>query len=196
MQAVILACEASDGLESITGFVPHPLLLIERHPLLDRLIKKLETAGISEILIAASADGPEIRSFVYRQGYKAAIATFDVPSDSGSAGAIKLLERLIHSTFLAVSINVVFDFDLRRVIGSHYLNSAVATVAVPSQAADDADDGMIPDSVIDSGVYMLEPELLRAIPARRSYNIMEELLPRLLNAGAPVNFACPSGYWA
>src|SRR5260370_14536352 len=132
MQAVMLACESPQGLQSIVPYITHSLLLIDRHPSLDRLIRTLEAAGIAEILIAATANSSDIRSFVYRQRYRSAIGTIDVPPDSGSAGAIKVLERLIHSTFLTVTTDIVFDVDLRRVLGSHYQTSAVMTVAAPS----------------------------------------------------------------
>lgn len=48
---------------------------------------------------------------------------------------------------------------------------------------------------INAGIYVLEPEVIAAIPAGRAVSIERETYPKLLAEGTPVYGIAPQGYW-
>jgi NDP-sugar pyrophosphorylase family protein len=48
---------------------------------------------------------------------------------------------------------------------------------------------------INAGIYILEPEVIDAIPAGRSVSIERETYPMLLASDVPVYGIAPTGYW-
>src|ERR1051326_7723846 len=55
--------------------------------------------------------------------------------------------------------------------------------------------GQVFSDTINTGVYVLEPEVLRHVPRNRPYDFSKELFPLLLEMGRPIYGYVCDGYW-
>ena len=55
--------------------------------------------------------------------------------------------------------------------------------------------GQVFSDTINTGVYVLEPEVLAAVPDGASYDFSKQLFPDLLRRGKPVYGHLVEGYW-
>ena len=121
----------------------------------------------------------------------------------GSAGGIRRIQdfaRFFDDTFLVVCGDALIDLDLTEVLRSHWKSGAIASVVVkevPRQRVSNygvvvCDDvGRItkfqekPDlaearsNLVNTGIYVFEPELIERIPADEEYDIGSDLFPTL-----------------
>ncbi|MGD0072717.1 MAG: NDP-sugar synthase [Candidatus Binataceae bacterium] len=201
MQAVLLSDSAKSRLRPLTDTVPEPLLLVELDFAFDLLIKRLEAAGIHEIVVLDRGNAREIDQLVCNRRYRAWIQVLPESGCAGDAGALRQIECLIHGTFLVGSISSVFALEVQPLVEVHFRNTAVATAASlrppvrgSSSPAGFAETGQVwpiknPSGVarlIGSGPYMMEPQVLKRIPRQGAYAIATDLLPRLISDGEPV----------
>ena len=136
----------------------------------------------------------------------------EVPA--GTAGSVKLLEHYLDETFVVVSGDALTDMDLSALLAFHRETGAAATLAlkrVPDPlefgVVITAEDGRIErflekpswgevfSDTINTGIYVLEPEVLRHIPPDQPFDFSKELFPKLLDAGAPLFGWIADGYW-
>ena len=55
--------------------------------------------------------------------------------------------------------------------------------------------GQVFSDTINTGVYVLEPEVLRAVPPGMPYDFSKQLFPDLLERGKPMLGHLSQGYW-
>ena len=55
--------------------------------------------------------------------------------------------------------------------------------------------GQVFSDTINTGIYVLEPEVLRHVPDDRPYDFSKELFPLLLEMGRPIYGHVLDGYW-
>ena len=55
--------------------------------------------------------------------------------------------------------------------------------------------GEVFSDTINTGIYVIEPEVLRHIPEGTPFDFSKELFPRLLEMGRPIYRLALDGYW-
>jgi len=55
--------------------------------------------------------------------------------------------------------------------------------------------GQVFSDTINTGIYVMEPEVLKHVPADRPYDFSKELFPYLLEMGRPIYGHVMDGYW-
>ena len=135
-------------------------------------------------------------------------------ADLGTAGAVRFAAGELGEPVLVISGDVLTDFDLEAAVRSHRDRRAEATIVltrVDSPLAygivitDEAGRivrflekpswGEVFSDTINTGIYILEPSVLDAVPAGRPYDFGKELFPALLAAGRPLYGHVAEGYW-
>ena len=133
----------------------------------------------------------------------------------GTAGSVKNAAELLDETFLVISGDALCDFDLggarsMRTSGAGRLATlALYSVENPLEFGVVITDsegrverflekpswGQVFSDTINTGVYVLEPEVLAAVPDGTSYDFSKQLFPDLLRRGKPVYGHLVEGYW-
>lgn len=127
----------------------------------------------------------------------------------GSAGGIRRIQdfnRFFDDTFVVLCGDALIDLDLSAVVKWHREKGAIATVvtkSVPREAVSSYgvvvtdDEGKIKafqekpsveealSTEINTGIYILEPEVIDYIPPGQKYDIGGELFPKLVEMDAP-----------
>ena len=126
---------------------------------------------------------------------------------------MRLAADKLDDTFLVISGDALCDFDLGKLVKFHRKNQA-ATIGLKSVENPlefgivvTDDDGRIErflekpswgqvfSDTINTGVYVLEPEVLQHVPTDRPYDFSKELFPLLLEMGRPLYGMPMDGYW-
>lgn len=215
MKAVILAGGAGSRLRPLTLRVPKPVVPIVNVPFLGYQLDLLRRHGITEAILSLGYRPDKIEA-VLGDGSRFGTRLHYVVEQSplGTAGAFKNAEPLLDGPAVVFNGDILCDFDLTEILRSHRRRSAVATLALtrvdnPSAygLVETGEDGRIArflekpglDQVtcdtINAGLYVLEPEVLKTIPAGVNTSFERAVFPGLLASGRPVHAYILPGYW-
>ncbi|MFH1084687.1 MAG: mannose-1-phosphate guanyltransferase, partial [Chloroflexota bacterium] len=132
----------------------------------------------------------------------------------GTAGSVKQAQALLDETFIIISGDAVTDIDLSAAIRFHQEKKALATltlyrVANPleygvvivdgegriQQFLEKPSWGEVISDTVNTGIYILEPQVLDYIEPGVSYDFSKDLFPRMLAKGDPMYGYVAGGYW-
>jgi mannose-1-phosphate guanylyltransferase/phosphomannomutase len=132
----------------------------------------------------------------------------------GTAGSVRLASGRLKETTLVISGDALCDIDLTRLVESHKEKGASVTIGLKSVenplefgiVVTDDDGrverffekpswGQVFSDTINTGIYVLEPEVLRHVPKEGPYDFSKQLFPLLLEMGRPIYGHVCEGYW-
>ncbi|MEP7045529.1 MAG: NDP-sugar synthase [Ilumatobacteraceae bacterium] len=216
MRAVVLVGGFGTRLRPLTLTTPKPMLPVGHVPIIERLVDNLARGGVTEVTLALGfKPEPFIEAFPTGEcnGVKLHYAVEPEPLDT--AGAIKFAAELtgIDDTFVVANGDVLTDLDIAALVDFHRSHDAEATIALigvedPSSfgvVAVDQDGrverfvekpppGTAPSNQINAGTYVLEPSVLRRIPAGKRVSIERETFPEVV-AGGRLFAMATDDYW-
>ncbi len=204
-KGMIFAAGLGTRLKPMTNTKPKALVKVAGMTLLERAIKKLSTAGVSDIIINIHHFGNEILNFISSSdnlpGVNISISDeMDLLRDTG--GGLKHAARFFDDDqpIVLYNVDVLSDIDLKKMLGHHEEKMALATVAVRSRDSSryllfdeqyhlkgweniKTGDQKIhtgkPDDLkrqAFSGVHIIDPSLLNFMPAKEVFSIIEVYL--------------------
>lgn len=215
MQAVIMAGGEGSRLRPLTGNMPKPMLPVANRPLMEHIILLLRKHGITDVVATVQFLSSVIRNYFSDGsdlGVSLAYATEDVPL--GTAGSVYASQDLLSGTFLVISGDALTDLDLTEVVEFHRSRGSAATLVL-KRMKDPLEFGIVMTDesgrierflekptwgqvftdTINTGIYVLEPEVLDLIPPDQPYDFSSELFPLMLDKGLPLYGFVTDGYW-
>jgi len=203
-------------LRPMTANQPKPLLPVVNKPIMEHVLRLLKRHGFTETVVTVQFLASLVRNYFgdgEDVGMSLQYATEDMPL--GTAGSVKNAEdELRASPFLVISGDALTDIDLSAMVSYHKKNGALVTVAlsrVPNPLEFGiiivGEDGRIQrflekptwgqvfSDTVNTGIYVMEPEVLAEVPAGVSVDWSGDVFPRLLKAGAPLYGWIADGYW-
>ncbi|MFC2066148.1 sugar phosphate nucleotidyltransferase [Chloroflexota bacterium] len=215
LKAVILVGGPGTRLQPLTHYTPKSMVPVLNKPFLEHTIAYLKKYGIENIILTLSYLPGAIDNY-FGDGSKFGVQlTYYVENEPlGTAGAIKNAEQHLNSTFVVLNGDVFTDLDIIDMLALHHRKGAKATIAL-SRVDNPCAFGVVetdtdkrvqrfiekpsPDCVtsnwINAGIYILEPEVLKLVPANSHYMFENGLFPRLLELNEPVYSYPFNGYW-
>ena len=187
---VIMAGGKGSRLYPQTENRPKPMLLVAGIPILEHIIKRAQSQGFSHFIIAINYLGQIIEDY-FKDGHKFGVKIEylheDVPL--GTAGALSLLKHKPESSFIVTNGDVITDINYSDFLVYHTVQNAAATVAVHTHEfqipygvvqingleVESYEEKPIVSSLINAGVYALDPDILDLIPEPK-FRDMPELL--------------------
>ncbi len=217
MKAVVLIGGQGTRLRPLTYTTTKALLPIVNRPFLDRLIRRLEASGVSQIILAANHQAGELQEFVEREktNYRADLICSIEPQPLGSAGALKFNAKLLGDTFLLLNGDILTDLNYGEIFEFHKSNHALVTVNI-AKVPDPTRFGVIDtdqkarvvswqekpglaearSNWVNVGVWVIDPALLEQIPGGRFVSLEREVFQALIGANAPFYAFKSTGYWS
>src|SRR3954471_15266214 len=171
--------------------------------------------NIDEIVVTVAFLANQIRTYfgdASEFGVRMVYATEDQPL--GTAGSVRNAMAELDERFLVISGDVLTDIDLDRIIDFHDEHKAMATIGLV--AVDNPlefgivitkEDGSVErflekptwgqvfSDTINTGIFVLEPEIFDYIDADKPVDFSSEVFPALLADGKPLYGAVAKGYW-
>jgi mannose-1-phosphate guanylyltransferase/phosphomannomutase len=215
VKAVVMAGGEGTRLRPLTSNQPKPMVPIVGKPCMEHILELLRAHGFEEVVVTLAFLPQAIESYFgdgTNLGLGIEYSVEEVPM--GTAGSVRLAARRLQETFLVISGDALTDFDLSRVVEFHRERGAAVTIALKSVdnplefgiVVADEDGrierflekpswGQVFSDTINTGIYVLEPEVLQHIPADRPFDFSKDLFPLLLEMGRPLYGYVCDGYW-
>src|SRR5581483_9084393 len=215
MQALILAGGKGIRLRPMTVNTPKPIVPIANRPFLLYQLDLLKQAGITDVILSLSYQPKKIEDVLGDGSDFGMHISYTVEAQPlGTAGAFKNAQEHIRESTVVFNGDVLTDLDLRKVLDQHRKTKAAATIVlthvdnptVYGVVETDAESKVrrflekpkveeISCDTINAGIYVLEPEVLKLIPAGENYSFEYGLFPELLKQQRPFNAYISSAYW-
>ena len=215
LKAVILVGGPGTRLQPLTHYTPKSMVPVLNKPFLEHTIAYLKKYGIEDTILTLSYLPDAIENYFGAGSEFGVQLTYCVENEPlGTAGAVKNAEQHLNNTFVVLNGDVFTDLNIADMLAFHRHKGARATIAlkwVDNPGAfgvvETDNDKRIqrfiekpgPDCItsnwINAGIYILEPEVLKLVPANSHYMFEKGLFPRLLEQGEPVYGYPFDGYW-
>jgi mannose-1-phosphate guanylyltransferase/phosphomannomutase len=191
------------------------MMPLANRPMMEHILSLLKKHGFEDIVVTVAFQANAIRTYFGNGaefGVRMVYATEETPL--GTAGSVRNAMAELDETFLVISGDVLTDIDLSAVVAFHQEKGALATLGL--KAMDNPlefgivitrDDGTIErflekptwgqvfSDTINTGIYVLEPEIFEYIEANKPVDFSSEVFPSLLEAEKPLYGYVAEGYW-
>ncbi|MBM3675818.1 MAG: mannose-1-phosphate guanyltransferase [Actinobacteria bacterium] len=215
MKAVILAGGEGTRLRPLTSNQPKPMMPIANRPMMEHVVRLLADHGFDDVVVTVAFLANQIRTYFGDGsdfGVRMRYATEDSPL--GTAGSVCNAATELDETFLVISGDVVTDLDLGAFVKAHRAAGAFGSIAL-KRVEDPVefgivithDDGSIErflekptwgqvfSDTINTGIYVLEPEVFDFIPKGEVVDFSGDVFPAVLRRGKPLFGYVAEGYW-
>ena len=196
LPVVIMAGGKGTRLKPLTNVIPKPLIPIGEKTILEEIMNQFEAIGCRKFYMSINYKSDMIRFYLDQLDHHYDIEFFEEPKPLGTIGSVSLLKGKITTPFFVSNCDIIIDQDLRDVYEYHQNNhndltivTAVKSFKIPYGVIETGDDGLMtglqekPEQtyMINTGVYILNPELIDEIPEGEFFHIthlMEKIKQR------------------
>ena len=216
MHAVVLVGGFGTRLRPITYTTPKPLLPIAHVPMVERLVRQLESGGVTHVVLALGfkpepfyAAFPDDRCGGVAMSYAVESSPLD------TAGAIGFAARHagIDDTFVVANGDVMCDLDVAELVSFHRSRGGMGTISLTT-VADPTQFGIVEidergkverfiekpsptktaSRFASAGTYVFEPSALELMPGTDKLSIERVVFPEMVRRGELFAMAT-TGYW-
>ena len=213
MKAVILAGGSGTRLYPLTRKTAKCMLPVNGKPLLEHIIRYLASYGFKEIVLTLGAKKEQIIDYFGDGSEFNVNLSYSVEGKPlGTAGSFKNAEEYLSGTALIMQGDNLTNFNLRNVIAFHRKRKPMVTITL-TQVKDQSGYGIVVidrqgrimrfeekprrffSKLVNSGIYVVEHEVLDHIPKGIMFDFSRDLFPKLLERKFPVYGIELKGYW-
>jgi mannose-1-phosphate guanylyltransferase / phosphomannomutase len=215
MKAVVMAGGEGTRLRPLTSNQPKPMVSIVGKPCMEHILELLRDHGMTDVIVTVAFLPQAIRGYFGNGDALGMEIGYSVEeSPLGTAGSVKLAAKLLDETFLVISGDALCDVDLSELVALHKERGAAVTIGLKSvenplefgivvtdeegrieRFLEKPSWGQVFSDTINTGIYVLEPEVLKHVPPDRPFDFSKELFPYLLEMGRPMYGHAMDGYW-
>jgi mannose-1-phosphate guanylyltransferase / phosphomannomutase len=215
MKAVIMAGGFGTRLRPLTANIPKPMVPMAGKPVMEHIVALLKKHGIEEIIAILYFQSEQIESY-FQNGSKWGVKMSYVraEADFGTAGSVKNAQKFLNDPFIIISGDVLTDFNLSEAIDFHENKKAQATIVLTrvenplsygivitngtgkiTRFLEKPGWGQVFSDTVNTGIYILQPEVLDYIPAKTDYDFSKDLYPFMLEKKKRLFGHVAPGYW-
>jgi NDP-sugar pyrophosphorylase family protein len=202
VNAIVLAAGLGTRLGDLGEQIPKVLIRVGGRPLLARHLELLGQAGVQRVVVNAFHLASHIEDFTREyEGPLELVCTVE-PGLLGTAGSVRrALPYLEPGPFLVLYGDVVVHDRLESLVASHAKARPAATLAVHEEPSAEGKGVVKVDAsgrvaafvekgehgpgpfLVNSGLYMIESELVSGLPENAPYDFGHDVFPRALRRG-------------
>ncbi|MCK9472790.1 sugar phosphate nucleotidyltransferase [Sulfurimonas sp.] len=216
MKAIVLAGGFGTRIQPLTNTIPKPMLPILNAPMMEHIIIKLrDDLGIKDIAVLLYFM-PEVIKEYFKDGEDLGVnITYFLPdNDYGTAGAVGFARDFLDETFIIVSGDLVTDFKFSKIYEFHKQKKSKLTIALTpvknplefgvviankqgkiEKFLEKPSWGEVFSDTINTGIYIIEPEILDFIPRGENYDFAKDLFVHLMASNITLWGCHIEGYW-
>jgi mannose-1-phosphate guanylyltransferase/phosphomannomutase len=182
---------------------------------MEHILNLLKRHGITEVVVTVQYLASNIEDYFgngSQLGMRITYSREDVPL--GTAGSVKNAEDLLTEPFLVISGDALTDYNLSEIIEYHTIKKSLATLTLAhvhnpleygviitneashiTQFLEKPSWGEVFSDTINTGIYVLDPQIFTYFERDRPFDFSQELFPFMLKKGDPIYGYVASGYW-
>lgn len=216
MKAIIMAGGEGTRLRPLTCTLPKPMVPILNRPMMEHILNLLKRHGFKDVASTLWYLPDDVTSHFHDGAdFGVSMAYFIEREPLGTAGSVKNASTFLDDTFVVVSGDALTDINLTEAIDFHKAKGSMATLVLTSVANPlsygvvlTAEDGRIKQflekptwsqvfsDTVNTGIYILEPEVLELVSPGKKVDFSQDVFPELLRRKAPLYGYVASGYWS
>ncbi len=217
MKAVIMAGGEGSRLRPLTINRPKPMVPIANRHVMGHIIELLKRHNFDQAVATLQYRAADIQNY-FGDGSNVGLPMhYSVePHPLGTAGSVKFAEKYLSrdEPFLIISGDALTDFDLTDVVNFHKRVGAAVTITlyrVPNpleygviivdgqgrieRFLEKPSWGEVISDTVNTGIYVISPEVLDEIDPDVPFDFSKDLFPRLMAKGMPLYGYIAGGYW-
>ena len=215
MKAVIMAGGEGTRLRPLTCGLPKPMVPILDKPVMEHIINLVRSYDIKDIAVTmAYLPSIIINHFGDGSDWDVNLNYYTEDIPLGTGGSVLNAEDFLDDTFIIISGDALTDIDLKEAIDFHRKKGSKATLVL-KKVANPLEYGVIITDyegkiirflekpswgevfsyTINTGIYVLEPEVLNYYKKGDNFDFSKDLFPKLLNDNIPMYGYVSNAYW-
>lgn len=210
LPVVIMAGGFGTRLKPLTNVVPKPLIPIGNGTMLEEIFSRFNSHGVKDFFISVNYKASLIKFYLDELNLPYNISFIKEDEPRGTAGSLSLLKGEINKTFFVTNCDIIIDQDYSDILKYHQDNKNELTIVaalkhyqIPYGTLETGANGELIDihekpnqSVwVNTGMYILEPQLLNEIPEAGFFHITE-LINNLKSASRKIGvYPVSEGSW-
>ncbi|WP_026055374.1 nucleotidyltransferase family protein [Anaerophaga thermohalophila] len=186
LPVVIMAGGFGTRLKPITNVLPKPLIPLGEKTILEHIFQRFSKQGCNTFHISVNYKAELIEYYLKNQNLPYRLSYFKEDIPMGTAGSLSLLKDKIKETFFVSNCDILIEQDYSEILDYHKTNRNDITIVaalkhypIPYGTIETTDNGQLvslqekPELTfkINSGMYILEPQVLNQIPENRFFHI-------------------------
>jgi mannose-1-phosphate guanylyltransferase/phosphomannomutase len=216
MKAVILAGGQGTRLRPLTENFPKPMVPVLGKPIMEHIVRHLARHGFTDLLATLHYRPRTVRDHFGDGGDFGVNLRYTLEhKPQGTAGSIRIGRDFLDETFLVIAGDALTDFDLGAFFEFHKSRGAKVSLCL-KRVPDPGEFGVavadeagrvqrfvekpgvseVCSDTVNTGIYLIEPEILEDIPDGVPYDFAGDLFPKLLARGTPLYAHVAEGYWS
>lgn len=183
---VIMAGGKGTRLKPYTNILPKPLIPIGEKTITEHIIDSFEKYGCNNFYMIVNYKKNFIKTYFYEIDKK--ISFIDEEQFLGTGGGLYFIKDIVKDTMFLTNCDVLIDYDYSKILDKHKKSGNIATVVCVEKNQNlsygvmelDENGNIIEmkekpkfSFVINTGVYIIEPEFLQCIPENTFIHITD-----------------------
>jgi len=197
---VIMAGGKGARMEPFTKILPKPLVPIGEKPIIEHIIEHFTDLGCSEFHMTVNYKGKILKAYFEELQPDYEINFIDEEEPLGTAGSLRFLDGKFNQPFFVTNCDIIIKADYTNLYEFHQkgeyditLVASAKEYVIPYGTCELNRDGHLSqinekptyDFLINTGLYILNPNILELIPANKFYHITH-LIEEAKNKGKKV----------
>jgi dTDP-glucose pyrophosphorylase/CBS domain-containing protein len=208
---VIMAGGKGTRMDPFTRILPKPLIPLGNDPIIKVIMDEFIKFGMNDFYISINDKGQMIKAYFHDHELPYSIQFIEEDKPLGTAGALLYMEDKFSETFFVTNCDIIIHADYNSIMEFHkkgkYDLTLVASMRhylIPYGVCDVDNGGELKgikekpeyDLLVNTGLYVLEPEVLKLIPKNICFD-MTDLINKIQGNGMKVGvFPVSEKSWA
>jgi len=188
LPVVIMAGGKGTRLDPFTRILPKPLIPIEDKAIIELIMEEYSKFGMNKFYITINYKAKIIKAYFEERKSIYNIIFIEEDTPLGTAGSLKLLRNQIKSSFFVSNCDILIKEDYTKIYNFHNENNFALTIVgsmqhhtIPYGVCEIENGGILKkinekpeyNILVNTGMYLLNPETLNFIPDNKFYNITD-----------------------
>jgi dTDP-glucose pyrophosphorylase len=186
VSVVIMAGGKGTRMEPFTKVLPKPLIPINEKPIIEHIIERFTDKGCSDFHLTVNYKGKILKAYFEELKPDYSVSFVDENKPLGTAGSLQYLKGKFDKPFFVTNCDIIIKADYVSLYEFHQkggyditLVASAKEYIIPYGTCELNGDGHLShinekpkyDFLINTGLYILSPDVLKLIPENKFYHI-------------------------
>ena len=183
---VIMAGGKGTRLEPFTKVLPKPLVPIHEKPVIEHILERFTDVGVNEFILTVNYKALIMKAFFEELKPNFSVDFVEEQDPLGTAGSLRFLKKRFNKPFFVTNCDIIIKADYPDLYKFHNNNNYDITLVasmknytIPYGTCELNGEGHLKqinekpeyDFLVNTGLYVLNPDLLNLIPDNKLYHI-------------------------